>query len=79
MLSFKTGVPIIELTRGKYHGRKLRIHDGTKANDDYEYEIDKLRDFDDDQLSLIKEALLKADPKYLSGKLKQVYNKIVNG
>ena len=48
MLSFKSGVPIVELTGGKYHGKILRIHDGNETNDHYQYDINKLRDFDDD-------------------------------
>ena len=78
MLSFKNGKPIVQITGGRYHGKQLRIHDGTKVDDDYEYDMDKLRKFDVNQLSMINEAILKKNEKYLSGESKRVYHKIMN-
>ena len=76
MLSFKQGTPFAKVTIGGKE-KTLMIHDGTETNNVGfdESKFDKLSDKD---LNTIKEALDNDNGKYLTGKLKRMYNQIIN-
>lgn len=78
MLSFKSGKPFAKITGGTNHGKTLYINDGIKnnADDEYEYDTDKLNKFSKPQLLELKRALDEDDDAFLTGGVKKTYNKI---
>lgn len=78
MLSFKEGKPFCILRGGKKDGKILKIHDNIKKESNYKCDEKKLKKLHNYQLEQLKDALTMEDDKYLSGKTKNMYNKIKN-
>ena len=79
MLSFKEGKPFCILRGGKKDGKILKIHDKIKKGDEpFEFDDKKLEKLDSYQLETLRDALDKNDDRFLSGKIKKMYNKIQN-
>ena len=80
MLSFKRGFPIAHVVGGSGPNKILKVHDGTESetDDDYEYDSEKLEKYDSEHLGLLKTALDKDNPEWLTGDMKRIFVKIKN-
>ena len=77
MLSFRNGRAFCAIRGGPNHNKQIRIHDETNEKDHkYEYDPRKLKQFDKEELKLLKDALDRDNDEYLNGKLKRVFDKI---
>jgi GTPase SAR1 family protein len=78
MLSFKRGNPVARIVGGKCNGKILKVHDGTNIDEDYTYNVSKLERYDKEHLKLLKDALDKDNPEWLTGDMRKIFTKIKN-